>query len=335
MKAIGYTIGGLPITDNSSFQTFDLPRPQPQAGKVLVKVLAVSVNPVDTKNRLVDRTYDTPQILGFDALGTIVALGPDVTDFKLGDRVYYSYQGANQEFQMVPVDVLAHAPQNFTDGQAAAMPLTSLTAYEALFEKMRLTFEENSNKGKTVLIINGAGGVGSIAIQLAKWAGLTVYATFGRPETHDWIEEMGSDYTINHHGDIVAQVREHTQHVDHILILHRTEDYFDVSVELIRPLGHVVSVVESFEDLPIGHLKDKSASFDWEFMLAKSKYKINLASQGHALQAMTMLFESGKLVSTMTQADDSGISAESLRLAHETIERNATIGKCVITGGFA
>jgi zinc-binding alcohol dehydrogenase family protein len=334
MKAIGYTIGGIPITNYSSFQIFDLRKPQPQVGQVLVKVLAVSVNPVDTKNRLVSATYDQPQILGFDALGVIDSLGPDVTNFNIGDRVYYSYRGSNQEFQIVPIDVLAPAPRNFSDGQAVAMPLTSITAYEALFEKMRLTFKANANLGKSILIINGAGGVGSIAIQLAKWAGLKVYATYGRPETHDWISDMGTDHTIDHHGDIIGQVHEHTQYVDHILILHRTEDYFDISAELIKPLGHIVSVVESFEDLPLGHLKDKAVSFDWEFMLAKAKYHIDLASQGLALQAMTSLFESGDLVSTMTQNDETGINSESLRLAHEAIERGKAIGKCVITGGF-
>lgn len=337
MSAIG-AFEGIDITNSKALVDLKLDKPTAKDRDLLVEVTAVSVNPVDFKVRQGLKKSETPCVLGWDAVGTVVEIGEQVTDFKLGDRVYYagefSRSGSNQAFQLVDDRLVALAPSNLSDAEAAAMPLTALTAYELLFEKMGFIPAENANQGKTLLIINGAGGVGSIAIQLAKWAGLTVIATASRPETLDQVKKMGADEIVNHWENYVDSIHQlGFEFVDGIAILHSTERHFGPAATLIAPLGHIGSIVETDDLLPLTNIKNKAASFDWEFMFAKAQYRVQMASQGEALARMATLFEQGKLVSTLSKTYD-GITAENLRLAHADLECNATIGKIVLTGGF-
>lgn len=271
-------------------------------------------------------------------MGTITQIGTAVADFKIGDRVYYAGSnqraGANAEQQLVDARLISLAPKTLTDAEAAALPLTMLTAYELLFEKCHHPFAENANQGKTVLIINGAGGVGSAAIQLAKWAGFKVITTASRPETIAWVQQLGADQVLDYHQDLLTQLgHEAVNTIDTIMILHNTEAYFEAAARLVKPLGHVGSIVESHQPLPLGLLKDKAASFDWEFMFAKPKYQINLASQGAFLAQLAQLVDSGAIHTTVTKTF-SEISPTTLQQAHALVEAGHMLGKVVLTAPF-
>ncbi|KRM11768.1 zinc-binding alcohol dehydrogenase family protein [Paucilactobacillus suebicus] len=334
MKAIGVYQG----TDIKSqeFTTADVAQPVPTNLDVLVKINAVSVNPVDTKVRQTTKQRSL-KVLGYDAVGTVEALGEQVTDFTVGDRVFYAGSnqraGSNQEYQLVDSRIIAKAPTKLVDEDAAAMPLTTLTAAELLFEKFNNPFEKDANEGKTVLIINGAGGVGSSAIQLAKWSGFRVIATASRTETVEWVEKMGADQVINHHHDLIKQLPDDLNQIDDIMILNRTESYFATAAKLVAPLGHVGSIVESSQPLPLGLLKDKAASFDWEFMFTKPKYGVKEASQGQLLTKIAALLDSGDIISTRTKTL-SNINANNLKKGHQIVESGKMLGKLVIDGPF-
>ena len=334
MKAIGIYQGT--DIESQTFTTETRPVPTAQGTDVLVKVQAVSVNPVDTKVRQVTDQTEL-KVLGYDAVGTVTAVGDQVTAFKVGDRVFYAgsnqRDGANQEYQLVDARLIALAPAKLSDEDAAAMPLTLLTAYELLFEKFHNPFAQGANGQKTVLIINGAGGVGSAAIQLAKWAGFHVIATAHRPETVTWVQQMGADEVIDHHESLTKQLADRQNQIDNIMILHTTEAYFEAAAQLVKPLGHVGSIVESQQALPLGMLKDKAASFDWEFMFAKAKYGVDMTSQGRILAEMAQLLDRGALRSTRTQTIET-MTAETLHQGHEIVERGTMIGKLVLKASF-
>lgn len=334
MKAYGIYQGS-PIA-TQTFQSEERAMPVATGQDVLVKVQAVSVNPVDTKVRQVTQ-QKALRILGYDAVGTITAVGESVTDFTVGQRVFYAgsnqRDGSNQEYQLVDERLIAPAPAQLSDADAAAMPLTLLTAYELLFEKFHHPFAKDANRGKTVLIINGAGGVGSVAIQLAKWAGFTVIATAHRPETVAWVQQMGADRVVDHHEALTTQLADVSGRIDAIMILHATEPYFEAAATLVSPLGHVGSIVESRESLPLGLLKDKAASFDWEFMFAKAKYGIDEASQGAILTQLSQLLDAGDLRTTRTETI-TGISTATLKEAHQRVEAGQMVGKLVLTTPF-
>ncbi len=337
MKAVGY-YKGLPITDSASFQDVLVEKPQPQANDLLVKVLAVSVNPVDTKIRQSTPEQTQVKIIGYDAVAEVVALGTAVKDYQVGQRVYYAgttqRPGSDAEFQLIDARLVALAPEKLTVNQAAALPLTALTAYELLFEKMGLIPVKNANNGKSLLVINGAGGVGSLAIQLAKWAGLTVIAT-ASPKNHAWLKELGADYAVDYHQDLRQQITTlGFDLLDNIVILHSTARYFDLAADLIGPFGHVGSIVGSTERLALAKLKNKSASFDWEYMFAKTDYDYQVASQGAILKQIAKLLDQGVLRTTLTQTITAGINATTMKKAHAIVEANAMVGKLVVTGPF-
>ncbi|KRL57132.1 zinc-binding alcohol dehydrogenase family protein [Furfurilactobacillus rossiae] len=316
-------------------------RPTPNVGEhdVRVKITAVSVNPVDTKLRQALTSQTVGTILGYDAVGQIAEIGSAVDHFEIGDRVFYAgstaRDGANAEEQAVDARLIAHAPERLTDAEAAALPLTSLTASEVLFTKMGFKMAADANTGQQLLIINGAGGVGSVAIQLAKWAGLTVSATASRPETRDWVKKMGATHIFNHREALAPQVADAgINFFDGILILHSTDQYFETAAKLIKPFGHVASIVENREPLPMGLLKNKAASFDWEYMFAKSDYGVDLSSQGQLLAKIAELADQQILHTTLTTTIDSGINADNLRAAHQLVEANKMVGKVVVTGPF-
>lgn len=334
MKVIkSFTASG--IEDAPAMVDATRPAPTAGAGDVVVKVTAVSVNPVDTKLRQ-NVTAAAGKIFGYDAVGTIEEVGHDVDDFKVGDRVFYAgttkRDGANAELQAVDARLIAKAPTTLSDAEAAAMPLTSLTAGEVLFEKMGFLFAEGANDGRELLIING---VGSMAIQLAKWAGLTVTATASRPETIAWVKQLGADRVFNHREDLIAQAKTAgVKAFDGILILHSTDQYFAVAAQLVTAFGHVGTIVENVSPLPMGLLKNKAASFDWEYMFAKSDYGVDMAGQGVLLADIAKLVDAGRIKTTLTKTLTDGINADSLRTAHQIVEANKMIGKIVVTGPF-
>ncbi|KRM57088.1 zinc-binding alcohol dehydrogenase family protein [Secundilactobacillus malefermentans] len=337
MKAVGF-YEGLPVSDSKAFEDVQLEKPVATGKDLLVKVQSVSVNPVDTKTREATPKQATPKVIGFDAVGEVVGLGESVTKFKASDQVYYAgsiiRSGSNSEFQLVDERLVAAAPKKLTVNEAAAMPLVSLTAYELLFEKMGYTFGEGANTGKTILIINGAGGVGSIMTQLAKWSGLTVIATSSHGK-FDWLRENGTDFPIDYRDDLVQSVSKlPVGLISGIAILHVPQPYLEAASELIAPFGHVATIVGANVELPVDVLKDKAASFDWEFMFAKSKYHFNEASQGQILADMASLFDSGKLHSTMTEIIANGINAKVMREAHKKVESGHMSGKLVVAGPF-
>lgn len=306
---------------------------------VLVQVKAVSVNPVDTKLRqgLTDET--APKILGFDATGIVLQAGANVTNVAVNDRVYYAgttgRDGANAEQQVVDARLVAPAPTTLTDAQAAALPLTSLTAAEVLFEKIGFIAQANANQGQKLLIINGAGGVGSMAIQLATWAGVEVTATASRPETIDWVKQLGATRVFNHREPLEPQAQAAgIKFFDAILILFNTDAYFEPAAQLIKPFGHIASIVENQQPLAMGLLKNKAASFDWEYMFAKGDYHVDLASQGQWLARVANLMDQHVLKTTLTKAITTGINAQNLRAAHQLVEANRMVGKIVVTGPF-
>ncbi|MCL1936041.1 MAG: zinc-binding alcohol dehydrogenase family protein [Defluviitaleaceae bacterium] len=340
IKAIGFTQGNISIDDENSLQNVEIDMPMAKDKDILVKVNAVGLNPVDTKIRRNSKEKtESPRILGFDAVGIVENIGENVTKFKKGDRVYYSgalaYSGSNAQYQLMHEGLVSIAPEILSDNCVAGVPLTGITAYECLFEKMHIPFEKNSAKGKTILFINGAGGVGSIGIQLAKWAGLTVIATSSRQETTDWCKKMGADHTVDYKKNIVEQVRElGFENVDYILISHSTEKYFETCAELIAPLGYIVSIEEIYENLPMDLIRRKSVTFAWELMFTKHLFNTEIYSQGEILAKLSNLFENKELVSTVVAEITTGINATNLRAAHKMLESGKTIGKVVVSGEF-
>lgn len=335
MKAIGFK-SSLPIEEKDSFIEFETAKPIPGAHDLLVKIDAISVNPVDFKIRqsaAKDTVLENPKIIGWDAVGIVQAVGEKVTLFEVGDPVYYAgdltKQGSNAEFQIVDERIVGNKPTSLTNAEAAVIPLTGLTAWEILFDRIRINPEKD--KGKSILIIGGAGGVGSIAIQLSKKiAGLTVIATASRPETIKWCKQQGADFVVDHK-DLVASVREAGfQHVDFILDFVDTNAYWDIMAELIKPQGHIASITGSAEPVVLNKLKGKSVSFSWELMYTRSMFQTeDMIEQHHILNKIADLLDEGVLKTTLKETYK-GLSAENLKKAHQLLESGKTIGKIAI-----
>lgn len=335
MKAIGIKTS-LPVTAEESFILFETETPLPTGHDLLVKVHAVSVNPVDYKvrqNSAKNTVLDTPKILGWDAAGVVQAVGDKVSLFKPGDEVYYAgdltKQGSNAEFQLIDERITGRKPSALTMEEAAAMPLTSLTAWEIMFDRIRIHPEKDKNK--SVLIIGGAGGVGSVAIQLAKEiAGLTVIATASRKETVEWCQQQGADFVVDHH-DLVSNVRKAGfQYVDFILDFVDVNAYWRSMADLIKPQGHIASITGSSEPVALNILKSKSVSFSWELMYTRSTFQTDdMIEQHYILNKMADLLDSGFIKNTLTQTFK-GLTVENFRKVHQLLESGKTIGKIVI-----
>ncbi|WET03135.1 zinc-binding alcohol dehydrogenase family protein [Flavobacterium sp. YJ01] len=335
MKAIGFKTS-LPIENPESFIEFEAAKPIPGPHDLLVKIDAISVNPVDFKirqNSAKDTVLETPKIIGWDAVGIVQAVGQDVTLFEVGDPVYYAgditKQGSNAEYQIIDERIVGRKPKSLSVEEAAVIPLTALTAWEILFDRIRISAEKD--KGKSILIIGGAGGVGSIAIQLAKKiAGLTVIATASRSETIDWCKKQGADFVVDHK-DLVSSVREAGfEYVDFILDFVDTNAYWDTMVELIKPQGHIASITGSSDPVALTKLKSKSVSFSWELMYTRSMYQTeDMVEQHNILNIVADLLDDGILKTTLNTTFD-GFTAENLKKAHELLESGRTIGKIAI-----
>ena len=336
MKAIGFK-KHLKIDDPESLIDFDMEKPTAKGHDLLVKVNAVSVNPVDVGVRKSGHmVLKTPKVIGWDACGVVEEVGSKVRLFKQGDRVFYAgsfiRSGSDSEYQLVDERIVGHAPKTLKDNEAAAMPLTSLTAYEALFEQMGLTWNQENNQHKTILIINGAGGVGSVATQLAHLAGLTVIATASRPDSIKWTQGHGADYVVNHHEDLVKQVRKlGFKYVDYILELKDLDGHWKEMCELIKPEGHIVSITENHRPINLRLLTKKKAHFSWEWMYTKSYYQTDdMITQHDILDKIAQMLDSGNLRCTMTKSLIP-LNATNLRKAHKLVESGHMSGKVVVS----
>jgi NADPH2:quinone reductase len=330
LKAIALT-RYLPIDNPESLLDVQLDQPVPQGRDLLVAIKAIAVNPVDVKVRAPKDTVEkAPRVLGWDAAGVVQAVGPEVSRFKVGDRVFYAGDitrpGSNSEFQLVDERIAGNMPQTLSFEQAAALPLTAITAWEALFDRLKVA------PGKSLLIIGGAGGVGSIAIQLAvKVAGLNVIATASRPESEQWVRELGAQHVINHFGDLPAQLKEQGfDSVDYVLILNDTDRHFPAAAAAVAPQGMICTIVENAAPLDVSLLKAKSAGFIWEFMFTRSMFQTaDMQEQGKLLDQVARLIDQKTLVTTLSQVL-SPINAANLRQAHATLETGRVIGKIVL-----
>ncbi len=339
MKAIG-VYQYLPTDAPDCFAEVELDKPNPTGKDLLVRVKAVSVNPVDCKVRSsVKQIQDSPRILGWDAAGVVEQIGEDVSLFQVGDEVFYAGSirrpGSNSEYQLVDERIVGRKPTSFSFEEAAALPLTAITAWEALFERLGVEPQKTSkNQSRTVLIIGGAGGVGSIAIQLAKQvAGLQVIATASRPESIAWCQYLGADHCINHHEQLSSALKTlGLQEVDYILCFNDTDLHFSNMAEVIKPQGKICSIVENRAPLDMNLLKNKSATFAWELMFTKSMYGTeDIQSQHDVLDRVADLVDQGIIKMTLTEMLGP-LTPENLAKAHAQLESGQTIGKIVLSG---
>ncbi len=337
MKAIGF-YRPLPLTDPESLMDLELSQPIPQGRDLLVKVQAISVNPVDVKVRASKpQAEHSAHILGWDAAGIVEAVGPDCTLFQPGDVVYYAGDltrpGTNSEYHLVDERIVGRKPARLDFAEAAALPLTTLTAWEGIFERLGISQRPERNQGKSILIIGAAGGVGSIATQLAKWAGLTVIGTASRPESQQWVRDHGGDQVVDYRQSYVDQLKPlGIETVDFIFCLNsaglgkRWEDI----VQLIAPEGKICNIDELDEEVNLAALKSKSATYVWEFMFTRSMYQTaDMIEQHHLLNTVADLVDAGQIQTTLTNRL-SPITAANLRKAHELVEKGTMIGKVVL-----
>lgn len=328
----------LPIDDPESLVDVELPTPVPAGHDVLVKVEAVSVNPVDYKVRAPKATVESaPRVLGWDAAGVVQAVGPEVTLFKPGDAVFYAGDitraGSNSEYQLVDERIVGRKPATLDFAHAAALPLTAITAWEALFARLGVS-PHGADAGKSVLIFGGAGGVGSIGIQLASQvANLTVVATASRPESAQWAQSLGADHVVNHYGDIPAQLKAlGIESVDYVLIFNDTDANFPAAAQVIKPQGGIATIVENDMPIPVELLKAKSAALHWEFMFTRSMFRTpDMIEQHKLLTEVARLVDAGTLRTTLGEVLGT-INAANVRRAHKLLEEGRAIGKLVLSG---
>ena len=335
MRAIGAR-KFLPTSDPACLVEFEAQDPTPGPGDLIVRIHACAVNPVDTKVRksLGETMQEAPRILGWDAAGTVIEIGSDVRDFKIGDEVFYSgdltRSGCNAELQAVDARLVAHKPRNWSFEEAAALPLVGITAWELLFERLGVS-PDGKDRGKAILIINGAGGVGSALIPLARDAGLTVIATASRPETIAWCQQLGAHHVISHREDMIAQ-SEALGFASYPFIanLHQPEIHWSATSQLIAPFGTLGLIVEPGETLNLGDpLKAKCVRIAWEFMAARAKFQSpDMHEQGRILAKIAKRCEAGKFPKIHTRVFDS-LNVENLRTAHIAMEQGEAHGKWV------
>ncbi|MEM1136674.1 MAG: zinc-binding alcohol dehydrogenase family protein [Bacteroidota bacterium] len=333
MKAIGYN-QAVPISTQDALIEFEAVTPELGSYDLLVEVRGISVNPVDVKVRANMAPDNGTKIIGYDAAGVVRQIGSNVSKFKVGDEVYYAGDitrpGTNSEFHVVDERIVGRKPKALNFAEAAGFPLTSITAWELLFESLGI--KEGEGKGDSLLIIGAAGGVGSILIQLAKkLTKLTVIATASRPETIAWTQKMGADYVINHREVLVDQVKTHGYSPYYVASLSGSGEHFPAIVELIKPRGHI-ALIDDPKSLDITLIKRKALTFSWEFMFTRSMYQTNdIEKQHELLNRVSALIDEGILISTVTN-NLGKISVETLKAAHTQQESGRVIGKNVLDG---
>jgi len=336
MKAIAY-YHSLPISDPNALQDIELPAPVAGPRDVLVEVKAISVNPVDTKVRQnVAPEGGAAKVLGWDVAGVVKAVGTDVSLFKPGDKVYYAGSiaraGGNSELHVVDERIVGHMPKSLGFAAAAALPLTAITAWELLFERLQVR-EGNTAEGQSLLIVGAAGGVGSILTQLAsRLTALKVIGTASRPETHAWVTTLGADLVIDHRLPLSEELKRVGQpQVTHVASLTQTDQHFAQLVEALTPQGKL-ALIDDPKALDITQLKRKSLSLHWEFMYTRSLFETaDMLEQHKLLNRVAALIDDGTLQTTVGEHFGT-INAANLRRAHELLESGTAKGKIVLEG---
>lgn len=335
MKVVAFT-HSKPVTDPESLLDLEIAVPVPRHHDLLVEIKAVSVNPVDTKIRVGGEPLGEPRVLGFDAAGIVRAIGPEVQNFAVGDEVFYAgvptRPGTNAEFHLVDHRIVGHKPRKLNFAQTAALPLTSLTAWEMLFDRFRIPRSKESRG--TLLIVGGAGGVGSIAIQLAaKLTGLTIIATASRPETAQWCHELGAHHVINHHEDMVTRFSAlGLAAPNYIFCVTNQRTHFKKLTELLAPEGAIGIIESSIGTVDISKLIRKCGTLHTEYMFARGTLHTSTMEQQHLiLETIAHLVDDGTLKTTMTE-NYGIINATNLKRAHAAIEAGSVRGKIVLEG---
>lgn len=340
MKAVGYQ-KSLPITEPESLIDIELPQPIAQGHDLLVRVKTVAVNPVDYKIRQnVEPEAGQYKVLGWDAVGEVVAVGDEVSLFSPGEVVYYAgdltRQGSNAEYQLVDERLVGRKPKSLSDAEAAALPLTAITAWEMLFEHLEIQQQipgQHYPTNEIILIVGAAGGVGSIMLQLAKvLTGATVIATASRESSQEWVKKLGADYVIDHSRALKPQIdRLNIGQVSHVASLNATDSYLDSYVELLAPFGRI-SLIDDPASLDVMKLKTKSLSLHWEFMFTRSMFQTaDMIEQSHLLNRLSDLVDEGLIKTTVAQ-NLGRINADNLKRAHSELEAGKAIGKIVLEG---
>lgn len=326
MNAIGLYAGG-PV---ESLQNVTVAIPEPRPRDVLVRVRAVSVNPVDVKQRASLPASEAPHILGYDAAGVVEAVGREVTTLGVGDEVWYAGDitraGSNAELQVIDERIVARKPASLSFAAAAALPLTTITAWESLFDRFGLTKDSTGD----LLVLGAAGGVGSIMIQLAKaLTGVRVIATASRDESREWALGMGADAVVNHH-----ELRDETlavapSGVDYLFSPH-SKDNVGIYADIVKPFGHIAAIDEP-KGLDLVGLKAKSIAWHWELMFTRSMFETpDMIEQQKLLTRTAQLVDEGVLRTTLTKTIDD-FSPAGLQEAHRDVESGRMTGKVVVT----
>lgn len=337
MKAVAY-FKNLPANHPEALQDITVADPVPGERDLLVEVRAISVNPVDVKIRANRAPKDgQPEIIGWDAAGIVRAVGSKTSLFKPGDRVWYAgaltRPGANSELHVVDERIVGAMPTSLDFAQAAALPLTTITAWELLFDRLRV-LDNRAPSQRSLLVIGAAGGVGSILVQLARQlTGLTVIGTASRPETQAWVRELGAHHVIDHSKPLAAELKRiGIEHVSDIAALTQTDKHFEQIAEAIAPQGRVALIDDPATALDVRLLKSKSASLHWELMFARSLYETpDMIAQHDLLNQAARLIDNGTLRTTLGEHYGK-INAENLRRAHAFIESGKARGKVVLEG---
>jgi zinc-binding alcohol dehydrogenase family protein len=319
-----------------SLQAVELSDPICRPDDLLIRVQAVAVNPVDLKVQASLRPGDSPRVLGWDGSGVVEALGAAVQRFRPGDEVVFAGDigrpGCRAERVAVDARICGRKPAALSFAASAALPLTGLTAWESLFDRLGVD-PEGADTGRSLLILGAAGGVGSMMVQLARHAGLTVIATASRPESQRWVRQLGASHVVDHHEPIAPQLRAlGFDGVDLIANLHDTDRYWMTMAEVIRPQGAIVAIVGNRAPLDLNLLKSKSIRFCWEFMFTRPQYATpDLGEQGAILDRLADLIEAGRIRTTLRETPGP-ITVENLTAAQDRLRLNRTIGKIVLAG---
>ncbi|KFZ31921.1 NADPH:quinone reductase [Pseudidiomarina salinarum] len=335
MRAVGYK-KSLPASHNEALLDIILPEPEPEPNDVIVKVQAVGVNPVDTKIRMrKEPARGETAILGWDAAGIVTRVGSKVTEFQAGDEVWYAgavdRPGCNAELHAVDARIISRKPASLSFAEAAAMPLTFLTAWELLFDRLDV---KHDDEHAVILVTGAAGGVGSALIQLAKaLTEATVVGTASRVESRNWVTQLGADHVIDHSKSLVEAYRKlNLSDVTHVASITHSDQHFDDLVELLQPQGKLALIDDPATPLDVSKMKQKSLSLHWEFMYTRSMFQTaDMGRQGEILAKVAELTDAGTITTTMT-TNLGNINAANLRTAHSQLESQHTIGKIVLAG---
>ncbi|RUO29503.1 zinc-binding alcohol dehydrogenase family protein [Aliidiomarina sanyensis] len=338
MKAVGF-FESKPISENDALVDIEVAKPKASGRDLLVKIEAIAVNPIDYKMRQrLKPTPESPAILGWDAVGTVEAVGSDCSLFKPGDAVYYAgaltRQGSNAEYQVVDERIVGRKPTTLNATQAAALPLTALTAWELLFDRLQLDVPNPQLPNPVLLVSGAAGGVGSILVQLAvAKTNAIVIGTASRPESKAWVEKLGAHHVIDHSKPLADELKRiGIASVTHVASLVDTSAYYDAFIEALAPQGRLALIDDPQEPLDARPLKRKSLSLHWELMFTRSLFATeDMQAQHVILNAVADLVDTGVIQTTLGQALGP-INAKNLKKAHHMLEEGRTIGKLVLTG---